>query len=531
MSRSIERPNIIVPETCAFDDEIIEEECETDTHQNHKETALTPIAKNEHYQSSKNRHQWNTAIESSSSENEESLLGNPERVSGQGQVKSSRSWLQSMLSSPDVGKATKCENGPQSVSDVRSTLKKSTSDPSGVVRSNLPDDHDLTFMSESQGSLKVIPIRNRKVGNRRNRIGLNVSKVPELDESNQPRKGRTSQLTPVLPSSGSSEKPIDVPSDNESPLILRSSGKIENIQRYPEVDVLFESSDESPTHQKSINSSASNPVRKVRNHKSRSQERSPDLDLSLKTRKLRQQEKLKGSKNSPKVTVLCDVDDNLKLKQSTLSQAFMNTTKQDTDLQKAIQKSLEESKTGSPAHEEVVGETKENTPPFKVPSIPKLKTRRNRTIKSPPDLDHTMPPNDGSKRSLDHNFSESMLQSMPKGDNSQHVIVNGSLDPAIELSQLCADSQSLGHCLEDQSELMLKNEKNGHQTTTNTRQPTSPSIDSIDFRLEDLHNHGDVPKTSTCIEQDSQSIPCSSTSVKFGKIKGKGRNLKIGGGM
>lgn len=454
-----------------------------------------------------------------------------------------------MLASPDCVKVDLNENETQKVKDIKSSLMKNTSDPT-ELSSKLCDDPDITVMSEGQQSFKVVPLRNRKMTNRRMKVGSNspnkskdAERTEVLNEKGEVRTGKSIVPTPVSSGnrSGCSQKPIDIPSDNDSPLILRSSGMIDNKQRYPEVDVLFEDSDESPTSDKSLNKS--NSLRNVRSRKSRSQEKSPDLNLSLKSSRL----KKKGSFEDPKVTdsvLKVLVDDNQKLKQTTLSQAFINSSKQDSDLQQAIEKSLEDARNKGPIAGDEDVETKENTHPFKVPSIPKLKTGRNRTMKSPPDLDQTMPPYKGQKHSPNNEFDETVLTS--KEGNSQHI-VNGSLDPAIQLSQLCADSQSLGHCLEEESEFVLQNEKNRspnfpsltqnerskYPSSPNQKQQTSPSLESLDFRLEDLNNHSDIPKTSTCIDEDSQSVPCSSTSVKFGsgRMKRKGRQLRIGRGI
>ncbi|XP_052096734.1 putative leucine-rich repeat-containing protein DDB_G0290503 isoform X2 [Mytilus californianus] len=529
------RPHIIVPETCLFDADLDEEEEEAICDEKADNHIGSDDAKN-HSETKKNK--WTIAMDtSSSSENEDNGLILQDQ--GQKEKQVNRSWLHSMLSSPDLDQ-TKLNIGGQSdeLEGRKISLMKNKSDPSHMLKQLNPGREKGKTLSQHDSPLKVVPLKDRKI--RKKTMKSNCTNVSDDIGGETVHIHSSPEFSsPSLVSHGqtvrASQQPIDIPSDHESPLILRSSGLTsENEERYPEVDVLFEDSESSQSG-KILNLSKDRSVeklsRKVRGQKSRLPEKSPDINSSLKMR----ERKSKVQEKSP-LKDMSNMDDEFKnkLRQSTLSQAFMNSTKQDTDLQQAIEQSLQDS-TGKlcekgQSNDELI-ESKENSPPFKKPAVPKPKFKRSKVRKSA-DLDETIAPAHYAKHLPDIDMEETMAPSRindkPKGGNSDPFTINGSLDPAIELSQLCAESQDLG----DELEMTLQNRHNNGKRENRVKE-SSDFIDTLqDFRLEDLHGNGDAPKTSTCVDfgDDSQAIPCSSTSVKFGggRLKGQKKKLKTG---
>ncbi|CAG2242652.1 CTIP [Mytilus edulis] len=519
------RPHIIVPETCLFDADLFEEEEDAICDKNADDAKNTTRTK---------KNKWTIAMDtSSSSENED----NGSKILDQGQKEKqvNRSWLHSMLSSPDLDQ-TKLNKSEQSdgFEGRKINLKKNKSDPSHMLKQLNPEREKTKTLSQDSSPLKVVPLKNRRIAKKTmNSNCTNLTDDPSGETvhiHSSPEFSSPSLVSNGRKARNNSMRPIDIPSDNES-----SGLTSENEQRYPEVDVLFEDS-ESSQSDKILNSSKDRSVdklsRKVRGKKSRSQEKSPDINSSLKMR----ERKSKVQEKSPlKDTSNMDEEFKNKLRQSTLSQAFMNSTKQDTDLQQAIEQSLQESTgklydKGQPNNELI--ESKENSPPFKKPAVPKPRFKRSKVTRKTVDLDETIAPVGDEKHLSDIDMEETMAPSRindkPKGGNTDPFRINGSLDPAIELSQLCAESQDLG----DELEMTLANRYNNGKRENRVKESTD-CIDALqDFRLEDLHGNEDFPKTSTCIEfgEDSQAIPCSSTSVKFGggRLKGQKKKLKTG---
>ena len=386
-------------------------------------------------------------------------------------------------------------------------------------------------LSQDDLLLQIIPLKNRKTSinnmkvDQENSYQLEIenSVKDHMEQSISTRSGPECRQNIPCQTGSTAQQPNDILSDNESPLILRTSGRTNsNLDKlsFPEVDVLFEDSeDKSPTGK--ILSKTKDAVEKVRVQWSRSQEKSPEF--SINSRVLRDMSK---SKSGKKVLVVIDeneADVETKLRQTTLSQAFRNEQKKDTDLQ---QSSKEFSKGNQ--QDKILIESKENIPPFKKPLVPKVKVKN----KHQHDLDESvlnktkhLPDFD-----MDETIAPSRLLNETKGNNCNHDRVNGSLDPAIQLSQICGESQDLGN--ETEATLHINKDKNG-----NLSPDYIDNIDTLqDFRIEDLQgNYGmhNVPRTSTCVEfdDDSQGIPCSSTSVKFGSgsLKRQKRRLKTGG--
>ena len=156
--------------------------------------------------------------------------------------------------------------------------------------------------------------------------------------------------------------------------------------------------------------------------------------------------------------------------QTTLTQSFLSPSKKgkksktkepdlDHDLQEAIRLSLEEAQNSQEEADQLTddvevldfGTEKENSPPFKRPSVlPRSSLRRKgvRHKQSPvtlvSDLDETVASTNDKQR-----IGDQVLREVPDNDNlsegshHQGPRLNGSIDPAAELSALCADSNDL----------------------------------------------------------------------------------------
>ncbi|XP_062610282.1 DNA endonuclease RBBP8-like [Saccostrea cucullata] len=219
------------------------------------------------------------------------------------------------------------------------------------------------------------------------------------------------------------------------------------------------------------------------------------------------------------------------LRQSTLSQVFMNMPskpqpeKTETDdIQKAIELSLKDvshnqgRKSSETSDVKII--EKENLSPFKRPLTPrkcknntlrqnglKVKRRNKRSPSIDCDPDETVAP--GSLNTGPTEASQGQVSFLPP--------LNGSVDPGVQLSLLCDDSQSLKS--DDLPDIDV-----------NPAGDSSHIGNLTDFRIEDLRKSTN-PLTSTCIdvddpqgggEEESQSIPCS---MKFGG--GRKRYIRI----
>ncbi|XP_021343440.1 uncharacterized protein LOC110443508 isoform X2 [Mizuhopecten yessoensis] len=149
------------------------------------------------------------------------------------------------------------------------------------------------------------------------------------------------------------------------------------------------------------------------------------------------------------------------------------------------------------------------------------------------DLDETMSPDSARlEKQSEHKsyFGKKKLSSVDCDALSR----NGSMDPNVHLSVLCdEDSELILEKVPTRKQLSFhKQEGAGIKESASVEfdfdEIHVPSLnDSVatlrDFRIDDLE-HGDNETesrrlTSTCIDEDSQSIPCSSRSVKFGSRK------------
>ncbi|XP_069105695.1 DNA endonuclease RBBP8-like isoform X1 [Argopecten irradians] len=148
------------------------------------------------------------------------------------------------------------------------------------------------------------------------------------------------------------------------------------------------------------------------------------------------------------------------------------------------------------------------------------------------DLDETLSPDLVRMQKSSRNRTSVRNRTSPCDDGD--LCRNGSIDPDVHLSVLC----------DEESEAILENHRiptrkklsfNRHDDTRRKESASMdfdvddmnvPSLDDSvatlkDFRIDDLERSDKDQRrlTSTCIDEDSQSIPCSSRSVKFGSRK------------
>ena len=536
------KSEIVIPETCDLYADLLEDETDETCLEIDKNGGKTTVPHNvkcsflSKFSDLDDRKCHRTvAMESSSSESEEE---NTSKVKGQKVVgvNINRSWLHGILRSPDLDK-NDIKEKKDNICQSNDGMRKVKNNPEYLL-SQMKSHSRKTAENLSQNDLllQVIPLKNHKTSKKNRKVDQENSyqlksenavrdpmeqSVSTRSESENflksPPQVELRQNIPRVTGS-TAQQPIDILSDNESPLILRTSGRTNgnlDKQSFPEVDVLFEDSEESPTGKL-----LSKIEEAVRVQRSRSQEKSPEF---FNSQVLRDMSK---SKSGKKVLVVIDeneADVENKLRQTTLSQAFKNEQQTDSDLQQ----SLKEFSKGNQQDKTSI-ESKENRPPFKKPSVPKVKVKN----KHQHDLDESVL--NKSKRLPDFDMDETIAPSrfinQTKGNNCNHDRINGSLDPAIQLSEICGESQDLGN--ETEATLHTNKEKNGSLSPDYV-----DNLDTLqDFRVEDLQgNYGihNIPRTSTCVEfdDDSQGIPCSSTSVKFGsgKLKRQKRRLKTGG--
>ena len=177
----------------------------------------------------------------------------------------------------------------------------------------------------------------------------------------------------------------------------------------------------------------------------------------------------KKKENSVSIRKSARVKPAKSLCQTTLTQSFFspsrkgprskvkdNDNSDDLDLQEAIRLSLEEAQNSqledehlNDAEVEILdfGTEKENSPPFKRPNnLPRSSLRRrgtrNKLSISSSDLDETVDPVKERKS------AQTLKEIVDNGDLSQRSIsegqrLNGSIDPAAELSELCAETSTL----------------------------------------------------------------------------------------
>ena len=185
---------------------------------------------------------------------------------------------------------------------------------------------------------------------------------------------------------------------------------------------------------------------------STSENKSKDYSISTGVRK---SSRVKSGKN------LC---------QTTLTQSFLSPSKKDKktktkepdldhDLQEAIRLSLEEAQNSQEEADQLTddvevldfGTEKENSPPFKRPSVlPRSSLRRKgvrhkqSTVTSVSDPDETVASINDKQIVGDQVLREvADNDNLSEGSHHQGQRLNGSIDPAAELSALCADSNDL----------------------------------------------------------------------------------------
>ena len=183
---------------------------------------------------------------------------------------------------------------------------------------------------------------------------------------------------------------------------------------------------------------------------STSENKSKDYSISTGVRK---SSRVKSGKN------LC---------QTTLTQSFLSPSKKgkktktkdpdlDHDLQEAIRLSLEEAQNSQEEADQLTddvevldfGTEKENSPPFKRPSVlPQSSLRRkgvrHKQVTSVSDLDETVASINDKQRIGDQVLREvADNDNLSEGSHHQGQRLNESIDPAAELSALCADSNDL----------------------------------------------------------------------------------------
>ena len=185
---------------------------------------------------------------------------------------------------------------------------------------------------------------------------------------------------------------------------------------------------------------------------STSENKSKDYSISTGVRK---SSRVKSGKN------LC---------QTTLTQSFFSPSKKgkktktkdpdlDHDLQEAIRLSLEEAQNSQEEADQLTddvevldfGTEKENSPPFKRPSVlPRSSLRRKgvrhkqSNVTSASDPDETVASINDKQRIGDQVLREvTDNDNLSEGSHHQGPRLNGSIDPAAELSALCADSNDL----------------------------------------------------------------------------------------
>lgn len=311
-------------------------------------------------------------------------------------------------------------------------------------------------------------------------------------------------------------------SDAESPLLLKISKNLDENgakEGSPAKSRLFDEDCESI-----VSPVANSSFSKFRSlsQGSRQRGRLNQSKLSCPEERKRKSENGESWLNSTKPAV----KDSPTLRQSTLSQVFMNVptkpqpekSSESDDIQKAIELSLRDQEKGRSECADVDMAQKENLSPFKRPITPrkckksagnvlsfKNRKRKNRQTPIDCDPDETVPP--GS------------VELCPE-PASVGVPLNGSIDPVVQLSVLCDDSQSLKS--DDLPDIEPYTEEDGagnmESYTEIDRAENSSQIGNLtDFRIEDLRKAPN-PLTSTYIdvenpphgvEDGSLSVPCS----------------------
>ncbi|KAK3087400.1 hypothetical protein FSP39_005422 [Pinctada imbricata] len=214
-----------------------------------------------------------------------------------------------------------------------------------------------------------------------------------------------------------------------------------------------------------------------------------------------------GTSGNDKVECAVSTPPSNRMKQTTLSQVLgqspiennldniMAASKEEEEVRRAIELSLREAEMETPV---CVVEVKENSPPvFKRPVTPrKSKTLANKKLKSPNKAPR--PAKSNSK-----NSTVSFKKSHPSSTRYE-TSLNRSVDPAIQLSELCQDSEDHDCNMDDISIASI-----GEFHADDLR-PTSAALD---------------PRTSTCVDldNDSHSLP---SSYKFGGSRRQRRKEK-----
>lgn len=322
-----------------------------------------------------------------------------------------------------------------------------------------------------------------------------------------------------------------VESDAESPLLLKISKNLDEKgakEGSPAKSRLFDEDCESI-----VSPVANSSFSKFRSlsQGSRQKGRLNQSKLSCSEERKRKSENGESWLNSTKPAV----KDSPTLRQSTLSQVFMNIptkpqpekSTESNDIQKAIELSLKDQEKSRSECAVVDMAQKENMSPFKRPVTPrkckksagnvlsfKNRKRKNRQTPIDCDPDETVPP--GS------------VEICPE-PASVGVPLNGSIDPVVQLSVLCDDSQSLKSDDLPDIEPYTEEDRAGNMEsyTQIDRGENSSQIGNLtDFRIEDLRKAPN-PLTSTYIdvenpphgvEDGSLSVPCSAV-LSSGKRK------------
>uniref|UniRef100_A0A8W8N5E0 Uncharacterized protein n=1 Tax=Magallana gigas TaxID=29159 RepID=A0A8W8N5E0_MAGGI len=434
---------------------------------------------------------------------------------------------------------------PDTEAGVEGTTSDSESDPGHEGTGNRYSLRSSLFSPSSEESDTILKSPRRKAADKKTGQchSEEVKKKTSEKDSNSDKKlplvegcDGYIQSSPIcqvykksnLESPDVNKTDAGVESDAESPLLLKINKNLDEKgakEGSPAKSRLFAESIVSPVANSSLSKFRS------LSQGSRQRGRLNQSKLSCSEERKRKSENGESWLNSTKPAV----KDSPTLRQSTPSQVFMNVptkpqpekSTESDDIQEAIELSLRDQEKSSSEYADVDVAQKDNLSLFKRHITPmkciksagnvlsfKKRKRKNRQTPIDCDPDETVPP--GS------------VEICPE-PASVGVPLNGSIDPVVQLSVLCDDSQSLKS--DDLPDIEPYTEEDGawnvESYTEIDRAENSSQIGNLtDFRIEDLRKAPN-PLTSTYIdvenpphgvEDGSLSVPCSAV-LSSGKRK------------
>ncbi|XP_052696544.1 uncharacterized protein LOC128175156 [Crassostrea angulata] len=437
---------------------------------------------------------------------------------------------------------------PDTEAGVEGTTSDSESDPGHEGTGNRYSLRSSLFSPSSEESDTILKSPRRKAADKKTGQchSEEVKKKTSEKDSNSDKKlplvegcDGYIQSSPIcqvykksnLESPDVNKTDAGVESDAESPLLLKINKNLDEKgakEGSPAKSRLFAEDCESI-----VSPVANSSLSKFRSlsQGSRQRGRLNQSKLSCSEERKRKSENGESWLNSTKPAV----KDSPTLRQSTPSQVFMNVptkpqpekSTESDDIQEAIELSLRDQEKSSCEYADVDVAQKDNLSLFKRHITPmkciksagnvlsfKKRKRKNRQTPIDCDPDETVPP--GS------------VEICPE-PASVGVPLNGSIDPVVQLSVLCDDSQSLKS--DDLPDIEPYTEEDGawnvESYTEIDRAENSSQIGNLtDFRIEDLRKAPN-PLTSTYIdvenpphgvEDGSLSVPCSAV-LSSGKRK------------